>query len=88
MSLVIAIPDETARRIEAVAAARGESSEMVVLEALASSPLLAGANPPTGDELLEDFIGCGSSTAGRPSEIHEMRRELAARRATEGIENL
>ena len=56
MVITLTISDETARRIEAVAATRGETIEQVTAEALDSSPLLAG--PAGGGNALvdEEFI--------------------------------
>jgi hypothetical protein len=88
MVMTITIPDETARRIEAVAAARGDTIEHVAVEALDTSPLLIEPVDSGEVDLLEAFIGCGTSDGTRPTEIHEMRRELAARKWAAGIENL
>ena len=88
MVMTITIPDETARRIEAVAAARGDTIEHVTVEALDASPLLIEPVESGEVDLLEAFIGCGASDGTRPSDIHEMRRELAARKWAAGIENL
>jgi hypothetical protein len=88
MSMTITVPDRTAHRLQRAAARRGVSVEVLAVEtldALDDAPL-----PSAADDVdpLEAFIGCGSSGGARPFEIHEARRELAARRAAEGIENL
>ena len=89
MTMTITLPDTMARRIEAVAAARGETIEHITVEALDASPVLAGTDSVAPDiDLLEAFIGCGTSDGSKPFEIHEARRELAARRWAAGIENL
>ena len=87
MTMTITLPDNMARRIEAVAAARGETVQEFTVEALDASPLLAD---PVVDEvdLLEAFLGCGASGDPRPIDIHEMRDELAVGVSVEGVENL
>ena len=88
MTMTITLPDNMARRIEAVAAARGETIEHVTVEALDASPVLARVADDDETDLLEAFIGCGTSDGSKPFEIHEARRELAARKWAAGIENL
>jgi hypothetical protein len=48
MSMVITLPDEMVRRLESVAAARGETIEELALEALDVSPLLTDPTPVEG----------------------------------------
>jgi hypothetical protein len=75
MSMVITlrVPDETARRIEAVAAARGETIEELAREVFDSSPLLADDGADDGLPPLS-FIGLGE---GRP-DLAERHGEILA----------
>lgn len=78
MVMTITIPDETARRIEAIAAARGDTIEHVAVEALDASPVLAAvpdALPARRRRL--GFVGAGASGDHRPTDIHRLRREIA-----------
>ena len=72
--MVITLPDEMVRRLEPVAAARGESVEAVALEAIDLSPLLTDDDsdglPPLS------FIGLGS---GR-SDLAERHNEILVER--------
>jgi hypothetical protein len=75
MSMVITLPDEMVRRIEAVAAARGETIEALALEALDVSPLL-DATPQDGVERPRrrrlSFVGIGASDGGTSHRIDEL----------------
>lgn len=77
VSLVVHLSEELTRRVEAAAQARGVSAEQVAVEAIDAQ--LAGADP------LGTFIGSGDS--GDPGwatrDIHQLRHELAARRAAD-----
>ena len=83
----VPVPDELAARVVAAAAARGESVEVFVVEALEASPLLAGVPGPAvavvEADALDGFFGCGDSGdpdwAGR--DTAELRREVLARRS-------
>ena len=76
--MTITVPDETARRIEAIAAARGETIEHVAVEALDASPVLAGVPDvsPSRRRRL-GFVGAGTSGDRRPTDIHRLRQEIA-----------
>lgn len=72
MSLVVHLPEELARRVEAVAAERGLSPEQVVVDAV-------DAQIPTRRRL--GFVGLGHSGRGDLSErVKELRSEVAAER--------
>ena len=93
MTMTITLPDNMARRIESVAAARGETVQEFTVEALDASPLLAdpGVDDPTvGVDALEAFLGSAASGdpdwAGTDSRV--LRREIAERRTVDGIENV
>jgi hypothetical protein len=86
MSMVITLPDEAAERVSAAAAARGVAPEAVVVE-LVMTDLPAGRVPAAAVDALEAFLG-SSRGDGTPFEIHEARRDLAARKWAAGIENL
>ncbi len=80
MALHVEVPDELAKRLEAVAAARHESPERVALEAIEQA---IGAVPaPARGDALEAFIGSGDSDDPDWAErdTHELRAEAAARR--------
>ena len=62
MVITLRVPVETARRIEAVAAARGETIEELAREVFGSSPLLSDAGGDGGLPPLS-FIGLSE---GRP----------------------
>lgn len=84
MTVTLHIPDELERRLQAAATARGISVEEFAVEAL------SGVDAPSGDVAhvaLDAFIGA-SAGDGSPFEIHEARRELAARRGVAGIRDL
>lgn len=77
MTVTWRLPDELERRLEAAAAARGISVEAFAVE------VLSGVDAPSGDTAgaaLDAFIGAGAGDGSR-FEIHEARRELAARRS-------
>lgn len=66
MSMVIKLPDELARRIEAVAAARGENAEDVALEALGSSPMLAPESSAGAQPVRRRLALAGIGSTGGP----------------------
>jgi hypothetical protein len=74
MSMVIELPDEMVRRLEPVAAARGETIEAAALEALDVSPLLiepvVSVEVPRRRRLA--FVGIGSSHGGISPRIDEL----------------
>jgi hypothetical protein len=76
MSMVITlrVPDEIARRIEATAAARGETIEELAREVFDSSPLLLADDHDDGGLPPLSFIGLGS---GR-SDLAERHGEILA----------
>ena len=67
MSLVVHLPEELARRVEAVAAARHQSPEQVALDAI-------DAQLPASRRL--SFIGIGAS--GGSESVAERHREIIA----------
>jgi hypothetical protein len=80
MSMVVTVPDGIAARLRVLAVAPGESIDVVATELLESSPQFPEPGPVVEDvDLLEAFIGCGSSGDSTPWTIHEMRRELCCR---------
>ena len=86
--MVITLHDAAAARASELAHARGVSEDEMVAELILTAPL-----PPdhaqTGRAVLEAFFGCESGKTDRPQHtIHEMRRDLAARKFAAGIENL
>lgn len=88
MSMVITLHDAAAARASELAHARGVSEDEIVAELVLTAPLPSDASQ-TGLAVLEAFFGCGSSGSDRPQQtIHEMRRDLAARKFAAGIENL
>lgn len=83
VSFNVSIPDELAARLAEEAARRGTGVEETATELLAAA--LDAKPTATGDrDALSAFIGSGDS--GDPTwasrDIHELRSELAARRAT------
>lgn len=72
------LPDEVAAQLSEVAARRGTSVDQVAAELVAAA-LGAQAGDP-----LEDFIGCGALGRTERFDIHQARRELAARKLAEG----
>ena len=67
--------EELAARINAEAARRGTSSE-VVLEELSAK---------LADDPLEAFIGCADSGISGPFDIHRARSEAAAAKFARGL---
>lgn len=83
VSFNVSIPDELAARLAAEAARRGAGVDQTATDLLAAA--LDAKPKATGDrDALAAFIGSGDS--GDPTwasrDIHELRSELAARRAT------
>ena len=86
MALVITIPDDAARRLAEAAAGRGVTPEELALDLVIEHLPPAGQNGPARDALLA-FVGSASGRGTR-FDIHDARRDLAARRQAEGIANL
>ena len=86
MALVIAIPDDAARRLAEAAAGRGVTPEELALDLVIEHLPPAEQNGPAHDALLA-FVGSASGQGTR-FDIHDARRDLAARRQAEGIANL
>jgi len=61
MSLVVHVPEELARRVEAVAAERGVSAEQVAVEAIKER---LGIDGPR--QQVPSFIGIGASGTAEP----------------------
>jgi hypothetical protein len=73
MTLVVHLPDELARRVEAAAVARGVSPEQVAVEAIEARLGAPGTSPQA-----PSFIGIGASGTSEP--IGRRHRELIAER--------
>jgi hypothetical protein len=73
MVITLTIPDETARQIEAVAVTRGTTIEEVAAATLIehTPPVVLVRRRRLG------FVGAGSSGDTRPTDIHQLRREIA-----------
>jgi plasmid stability protein len=80
VSITVHLPDELAAPLAAAAAARGVGVEQVAAELVAEG--LAGQDAP---DTLEAFLGSGSSGRHEPLDIHQLRRETAARTTPSGI---
>ena len=87
MAMVIELPDLLAERVTARAAERGVSPTDVVFE-FVTVGLGDDTTDDDGIDVFEAFFGCGASGDTKPSTIHEMRHDLAARKSAAGIENL
>jgi hypothetical protein len=90
MSMVVTVPDRVADRLRLLAIERGTTvSEAAtdLLEASPELPLIVIAVDEDEDP-LEAFFGCGDSGDARQMTIHEMRRDLAARKFAGGVENI
>ncbi len=72
------LPDEKAAPL--AAAARGVGVEQIAAELVAEGLAGQGATDP-----LEAFLGSGASGQREPLDLHEARRELAARTTASGI---
>ncbi len=86
MSMVIKVTDEAAGRLRAAARSRGVSVDEVAVD------LVVEHLPPVQQSdlalrSLEGFIGSVSGDGSR-FEIHDARRDLAARRRAQGTRNL
>lgn len=86
MSMVITFPDEEAEKLSAAALRLGVSVDEVA-RSLVADHLPAVVEVERSRLLLERFLG---SVAGDGSsfDVHEARRELAARRSAQGTRNL
>jgi hypothetical protein len=80
MSVVVELPAEALRRLEAEATRRGVSIDDVIAELAARLPNKA---PSSGHRL--SLIGIGASGNTRPFDIHRERAEMAERKLAEGI---
>jgi hypothetical protein len=86
MAMVITLPDEEARKLQAAAVRLGVSVDEV------ARSLVADHLPPISTfarskALLERFVGSVSGD-GLPFDVHDARRELAGRRASQDIRTL
>ena len=72
VGMVIELSEQAAARVAAAARARGVS-ETAIIEELTQTLTPAG----TGD-VLDAFIGCGSSGDRKDRSIHDLRDELSA----------
>ena len=84
--MVITIADDAARRLAVAAAGRGVTPEELALDLVIEHLPPAEQNGPAHDALLP-FVGSASGQGTR-FDIHDARRDLAARRQAEGIANL
>ncbi|HEX3540691.1 MAG TPA: hypothetical protein VHT75_09640 [Acidimicrobiales bacterium] len=73
MSLIVHLPEELARRVEAVAATRGVSPEQVAVEAIEDRVGLHA-----GPQRAPSFIGIGASGTTEP--IGRRHREIISQR--------
>jgi hypothetical protein len=83
VSMTVEVPEPLAGRLAAEAARRGVDPTDLAVETLAGA-LGATAEGGDGRDVLEAFIGCGSSGISEPFDIHTARAEAAARRLAEG----
>ena len=74
--MAIHLPDELARRLEAEAARRGVSNDLVAAELVAAG--LAS------DNALETLIGSGRSGITEPIDVRSVRAKVADRRLADG----
>lgn len=80
VTITVHLPDELAAPLAAAAAARGIAVEQIAAELVAEGLAGKGAT-----DALEAFLGSGSSGQHEPLDIHQARRELAARTTATGI---
>ena len=73
--MVIELSEQAAARVAAAARARGVS-ETVIVEELTQT--LTPTSEPAGADVLDAFIGCGSSGDHHERSIHDLRDELSA----------
>ena len=74
--MVIELSEQAAARVAAAARARGVTESVIVKELTRS--LTESAQVANGPDLLDAFIGCGSSGDRQARTIHELRDELSA----------
>jgi hypothetical protein len=87
MSMVtVTLIDAAATRATELAHARGVSEDTLVAELVLQAPF-PDQGSDAGLAALEGFFGCGTSNEPQLT-VKEMRRDLAARRLADGIENL
>lgn len=86
MPMVITLPDEEARKLNAAALRLGVSVDEVA-RSLVADHLPAVATLQRSRALLEGFVGSVSGD-GSSFDVREARRELASRRAAEDARNL
>ena len=73
MPMLVAVPEELAQRLEAVAIQRGISAEELAVEVLAEhAPTVVVSR-----QRKFRFIGAGTSAVSATTHIHVLRRELA-----------
>ena len=77
MSMVIKLPDELARRIEAAAAARGENAEDLALAALGSSPMLDARSAVAPEPARRRLALAGIKSTGGPGLSARVDEHLA-----------
>lgn len=86
--MVIMLNDAAAVRATELAKSRGVTADEVVAELVLAAPAPEG-DRDAGLVALEAFFGCGTGKATGPQlSVKEMRRELAARKLADGIENI
>lgn len=78
--MALTVHDALADRLRRLAIERGRSVEEVATDLLEASPELPPSTTPREDseDMLEAFLGCGSSGDHQPRTIHELRDELSA----------
>jgi hypothetical protein len=84
--MVITLPDEEAQKLSAAALRLGVSVDEVA-RSLVADHLPAVPTPERSRALLEGFVGSVSGD-GSLFDVHEARRELATRRASQDSRNL
>lgn len=78
MSLTVDLPDEVLRRLEAEAARRGVAVESLIAEALERD-----FPADTADSPVLSFIGIADAREDLSESYQQIRRDLAAGRATD-----
>ncbi len=86
VAMTVEVPEPLAGRLAAEVARRGVDPAELVVETLvgALGPDHDHDAPDTPREVLEAFIGCGSSGVTEPFDIHTARAEAVARKLAEG----
>ena len=81
MSMTVDLPEELGRRLEAEAARRGVTVDVIVAELVASIP--PAPSEDAGSRRLA-FVGIGASGRTEPLDIRRERAELARKRRADG----